>query len=112
MMLTIDSKYMVQENVLEVSDIEVGDDSEPEAAAAGEVDEVGEDLPSFLEAEEMVWKLKWAAPKLGIMEAGDVGHLDSFLRAMRRVKNSKKKKDTTMHAYFEKAPKKDRGRES
>ena len=39
--------------------------------------------------------------------------LDSFLRAMRRVKNSKKKKDSTMHAYFaKKVTKKDGGRES
>ena len=104
-------ELMELENVLEVSDAEGGDASEPEADAAGEVDEVEKDLPSFAEAEEMVWKLKQAAPKLG-MEAGDVGHLDSFLRAMRRVKNSKKKKESTMHAYFKKVTKKDGGRES
>ena len=68
-------ELMELENVLEVSDAEGGDDtSEPEADAAGEVDEVEKDLPSFAEAEEMVWRLKQAAPKLG-MEAGDVGHL-------------------------------------
>ena len=90
---------------------EGGDDSEPEAAAAGEVDQVEEDLPNFVEAEQMVWKLKRAAPKLG-MESGDVGHLDNFLRATRRVKNSKKKKDSTMHSYFKKVTKKDRGCEN
>ena len=37
---------------------------------------------------------------------------DNFLRAMRRVKNSKKKKDSTMHSYFKKVTKKDRGCEN
>ena len=62
---------------------------------------------NYLEAEEMVWKLKQAAPKLG-METGDVDHLDNFLRAMvRRLKNSKPKREstTTMHSYFKKVTK-------
>ena len=65
----------------------------------------------FFEAEEMVWKLKRAAPKLGMEEPDDIGHLDNFLRAMRRVKNSKPKKDSTMHAFFKKVTK-EKGGES
>ena len=95
-------ELMEAENVLEISDAEAGDDSEP--GAIDEVAQAQEALPSFLEAEEMVWKLKRAAPKLG-MEPGDVGHLDNFLRAMRRVKNSKPKRDSTMHAFFKKVTK-------
>ena len=100
-------ELMEAENVLEISDAEAGDDSEPEAIA-DEVAQAQEALPSFLEAEEMVWKLKRAAPKLG-MEPGDVGHLDNFLRAMRRVKNSKPKRDSTMHAFLLKKVTKDKG---
>ena len=60
-------ELMNAENVLDISDAEVDDDSEPEALA-DEVTQAEEALPNFLEAEEMVWKLKRAAPKLG-MEA-------------------------------------------
>ena len=104
-------ELMEAENVLDISDAE-DDDSEPEAQAEEvEVGQVEEYLPKdFFEAEEMVWKLKRAAPKLG-MEPDDIGHLDNFLRAMRRVKNSKAKRDSTMHAYFKKVTK-DKGGES
>ena len=50
-------ELMEAENVLEISDAEAGDDSEPEAIA-DEVAQAQEALPSFLEAEQMVWKLK------------------------------------------------------
>ena len=57
--------------LLDVSEAE-DDDSEPEAQAEEvEVDQVDEALPkNFLEAEEMVQKLKQAAPKLGMEPAG------------------------------------------
>ena len=98
-------ELMEAENVLDISDADAGDDSEPEAIADEVAQEAEEDLPkNFLEAEEMVWKLKRAAPKLG-METGDVDHLDNFLRAMRRVKNSKPKRESTMHSYFKKVTK-------
>ena len=49
--------------------------------------------------------MKQAAPKLGMLEASDVGHLDNFLGAMRRAKNAKSSRESTMHSYFKKVSK-------
>ena len=65
-------ELMEAENAQDISDAEADDDSEPEAIADEVAQEAEEDLPkNFLEAEEMVWKLKQAAPKLGNPNFGE-----------------------------------------
>lgn len=59
-----------------------------------------EDTMTFLEAEEALRKLTISCKKLGISEAATV-HLDRFKKALFKAKAGKKKKNTTIHDFFQ-----------
>ena len=59
------------------------------------------DIFSYIETVEVLQKLEWSAPTLGVNPAATV-HLDRFLRALDTGNTKKLKQDTTLHAYFAK----------
>ena len=87
-------KLLDQENVMELDDVDL--DSEPEPI---DEEEVEAQTLTVAEAEEMVWTLKKAAAKFG-MGPQSIGHLENFVRDLRKMKNEAARKDTTMHSFF------------
>ena len=87
-------KLLDQENVMELDDVDL--DSEPEPI---DEEEVEAQTLTVAEAEEMVWTLKKAAAKFG-MGPQSIGHLENFVRDLRKMKNEAARKDTTMNSFF------------
>ena len=87
-------KLLDQENVMELDDVDLG--SEPEPI---DEEEVEAQTLTVAEAEEMVWTLKKVAAKFG-MGPQSIGHLENFVRDLRKMKNEAARKDTTMHSFF------------
>ena len=73
--------------------VEDDDDPEPEAMVGIE----HEEAVGFLDAEEMIRKLKLSCGKLGVPSAEI--HLERFGRALREAKNKKPKKSPTLHSF-------------
>ena len=59
-----------------------------------------EETMTFLEAEEALRKLTISCKTLGVSEAATV-HLDHFKKALFKAKAGKKKKNTTIHDFFQ-----------
>ena len=80
----------------------VDDDEEPEPDV--EMLDAADEL-THIEALGLIGQLEASLSSLGISDAGQV-HLERFKREVLKSQASKKTKDSTIHSYFERAPKK------
>ena len=60
-----------------------------------------DDVMSYLEAQESIRKLKANAIKLGVPPKSTI-HLERFAKALRQARAEKRKKDATLHSFFNK----------